>query len=123
MLVTAFGLREVCERLTERGKVEACIIPNYATNSRSFRDNNLAVTFFPPTEARARTIEANFSVAAGEERTRYLESGISSASTGCRGGLKVSASTLTVTATSPVGANYSCLLKLPTVVTATFSQR
>lgn len=93
-----------CQRKHNRRR---CIIRNYATDSRGFYDaadgDDLAATFFPSTATHARTIEAKFSAAASEERTHYLKSRISSASTGCRG-LKVSAPTLTVTAASGLSA-------------------
>ncbi|XP_031365375.1 uncharacterized protein LOC116185319 [Apis dorsata] len=79
---------------------------------------DLAATLREQLEPREQSRRNSLAAAAGEERTRYLGSGISSASTGCRG-LKVSAPTLTVTAASAVGGNYSCLLMLPIVVTAT----
>lgn len=94
----------MCQR---KHNCRRCIIRNYATNSGGFHDaadgDDLAATFFPSAATHARTIEAKFSAAAGEERTHYLKSRISSASTGCRG-LKVSAPTLTVTAASGLSA-------------------
>ncbi|KOC64798.1 hypothetical protein WH47_00301 [Habropoda laboriosa] len=80
---------ETLEKKNFRSKGRRLHNPELRDKLTGFREDDLAATFFPPTEARARTIEANFSVAAGEERRRYLESGISSASAGCRGGLKI----------------------------------